>query len=329
MGKVKANSTSHFLRRIIVGISLLCSFLLVDSAFSAPPQTIEMLIEELQDADKEVRAKAASKIVPLGQKAKAAIPALVAAFRKDPYYTSFPNAFVAIGAPSVTPLMALLSDKDADVRRKSIAALGRIGEPARESIPHLRKALSDSDIFVRDNAVKALRNLGAIETALPDLIGALKFGDWTCSSIAQSIAATRLPKVKRKVALKAFGDLAKDGNARAQVWALYGLAALSEDPEPHVDALIRLLALRRGQFAETDRQELRQGLPASIVPKQGDQYHLVRKDAALALGLLGERGKKAVPALRTAADKDPHRLTRLQALMAIKSILKPNSDPKR
>jgi len=329
MGNVKTNSTSHFLRGIIVGISLLCSFLFVDSAFSAPPQTIERLIEELQHADKKVRAKAASKIVPLGHKAKAAIPALVVAFRKDPYYTSFRNAFVAIGAPSVTPLIALLSDKDTAVRRKSIAALGEIGEPARESIPHLRKAISDSDVFVRDNAVKALRKLGAIETGLPDLIGALKFGDWTCSSIAQSIVAARLTEMKRKVALKVFGDLLRDGNARAQVWALYGLAALSEDPEPHVDALIRLLVIKRGRFAETDRQELRKGLPASLDPKQGDQYYLVRKDAALALGLLGERGKKAVPALRTAAAKDPHRLTRLQALMAIKRILKPNSDPRR
>lgn len=58
---------------------------------------------------------------------------------------------------AVDPLIKALSDKDADVRRVALEALGKIGDS--RSVPHILKSLKSRDKEMRLSAIRALGNM--------------------------------------------------------------------------------------------------------------------------------------------------------------------------
>jgi HEAT repeat protein len=64
------------------------------------------------------------------------------------------------GAQKALPaLTKALSDTDAEVRRHSAWALGKLGSAAKDAVEALRKAAKDENKDVRFNAINALKQI--------------------------------------------------------------------------------------------------------------------------------------------------------------------------
>lgn len=73
------------------------------------------------------------------------------------------EAVIRLGAASVSPMMKMVQDRDADVRKFVIDAMGSIGAPA--FVPVLLHALNDPDVNVASAAAEQLGSLGDVGTA--------------------------------------------------------------------------------------------------------------------------------------------------------------------
>lgn len=92
---------------------------------------VPVLIEQLQDKDPEVAAKAAAMLGVLGVEPALAVPALTSSLLASETY----------------------------VRCSAVYALARFGDQARSAVPSLLRALDDSDRSVREAATNALRQI--------------------------------------------------------------------------------------------------------------------------------------------------------------------------
>ena len=109
----------------------------------------------------------------------------------------------AIEVPESVPVLVdhLANDESAKVRQYCALILGRIGDP--ESIPALTGALSDSDAGVRDRAVAALQTIGE-EEAEAAFIDAVATG----SREARITVLVELERAQSVNAVPAIVDLA-------------------------------------------------------------------------------------------------------------------------
>lgn len=73
------------------------------------------------------------------------------------------EAVIRLGSASVSPLMKMLQDQDADVRKFVIDAMGGIGDPV--FIPVLLQALNDPEVNVASAAAEQLGTLGDAEAS--------------------------------------------------------------------------------------------------------------------------------------------------------------------
>lgn len=171
---------------------LLCLFLLtlapVSSAQKPTAADVPALVMKLKDKDEKVRTEAAKYLESLGAEARAAIPALVEAFRDTSgnvrYYAVQALGSVAGDKGNVPTLVNELKDKDPRVRVAAAARLSPLNREAKAAIPALVETLRDPDAQVRYYAVTALSNLWYkakpgpdVEAAVPLLIGLLKGAD--------------------------------------------------------------------------------------------------------------------------------------------------------
>ena len=159
----------------------------------AGPEAVEPLIRALRDRDPKVRGGAARALETLGARAKAAVPALIAALTdpeppddpKPPRGPSFDDwqregeprpsgyyaALCAIGPPAVPVLLERLNAPDRQARVVALRALGFLGDDAKSSVPRLIALLRDPDL--RGEAASALGGIGARD-AIPALLARLK-----------------------------------------------------------------------------------------------------------------------------------------------------------
>lgn len=145
---------------------------------------VEPLVRALQDGDWQVREAAVEAIGLVGSPAvdavlkllrswdhrKYAIRALgkikdervldplVAQLRNDEFYEDATEALVELGGPAVPRLVEALSDKDENIRKQAVIALGRIRDSS--AIDPLVEKLNDKDWYTRLTAAAALEKIG-------------------------------------------------------------------------------------------------------------------------------------------------------------------------
>ena len=115
---------------------------------------VELLIKLLRDWD--VRKYA---IAALGKiRDERVLDPLMLQLRNDEFKDDALNALVELGQPALPRLVTALKDKDENVRKQSVLALGRIKHP--EAIDPLINMLADSDWFTRLTSAAALEAIG-------------------------------------------------------------------------------------------------------------------------------------------------------------------------
>ena len=152
----------------------------------------------LRDRDSKVRGGAALALEKMGQQAKLAVPALIAAladtvppddpklprekvsdeWRRDgePRPTGYYAAIKAIGAAAVPALLEQLHHSDRPSRILALRAIGFLEADAKAAIPRLTVLLNDPAL--RDAAADALGWIGQdARAAIPTLLECLKNSD--------------------------------------------------------------------------------------------------------------------------------------------------------
>lgn len=114
---------------------------------------VEPVVRLLRDWD--IRKAA---IVALGKiKDERVLEPLIGQLRNDEFNELATEALAEIGQPAVEKLVAALKDKDENVRKQAVIALGRIKDPAAGDA--LIEMLKDKDWFTRLTAAAALEQL--------------------------------------------------------------------------------------------------------------------------------------------------------------------------
>ncbi|MDF0667747.1 MAG: HEAT repeat domain-containing protein [Nitrospira sp.] len=115
---------------------------------------VEALLKLLRDWD--VRRSA---IAALGKiRDERVLDPLMLQLRNDEFKDDAVDALVALGEPAVVRLIGTLRDKDENVRKCAVLALGRI--KSSEAIDPLITMLGDKDWFTRLTAAAALESIG-------------------------------------------------------------------------------------------------------------------------------------------------------------------------
>ena len=268
----------------------------------APAEALPALLEKLRAEKPDVRMEAAAAIGRLGPQAKAAAPALLAAFPQE---------------------------KDPFARRAMIAALGAIGPEARDAAPALVAAVRDGygsvDDLVGFEAMAALLKIDPENIASGKYVLEMLHNK---SPDVRSRAATmvRLLGPGLKSLAPALAEAVKDKHPGVRMEALRSLVAVR--PEPGL-----VLPLLTAAVADSDkyvRLYAAQGLAGcgpeakgatklliEAVAKEKDPE--VRSQEIRALRYIGPAAIEAIPVL-TEALKDPNEQVRSQAEKAIKKI---------
>lgn len=126
----------------------------IDALGQIGSPAVEMLIKLLRDWD--VRKYA---IMSLGKiRDERVLDPLMAQLRNDEFKDDATNALVELGEPALERLIKALKDKDENVRKQAVLALGRIKHA--DAIDPLIEMLGDKDWFTRLTAAAALEAIG-------------------------------------------------------------------------------------------------------------------------------------------------------------------------
>jgi HEAT repeat protein len=207
---------------------------------------------------------------------------------------------------AVPPLIVLLRDQDRSVREAAIGALREIGAPAVEA---LGTCLTQADLSVQESASAVLTTI-ADERVLPQLITALRSGDW----IVRMHAAKALGRVRNADAVEPLIPLLQDKVKAVREEAAATLAAIGDPAIPslldalrHEDWLVRLHAVESLGKARSHR-----AVEPLLSVLFNDRDSAVREDAVRALGEIGD--PTAVDYLFTAMREPSLRTLAVEAL---------------
>jgi HEAT repeat protein len=266
------------------------------------------------DKDARVRWFTAGAIASLGPGAKEAVPALVGALRSNE---------VATGGP-VSHWIGGESKEDEPIRLAAAVALGAIGPGARDAVPELTRALSDTDARVRAEAAAAL---GAIGTGAAAAVAQL-------ARLSVEESDDRVADLACK-ALAGIGELAildltrivRGANSDARVRAVSALGGIGSRAFVAIPDLMRALIDRDEDIrtaAALALGKIGNGPEAAVVVpglidalKDSDRH--VRQQAAEGLGKIGPRTDRIIPAL-SGAMRDMDRDVRYAASSALERI---------
>lgn len=131
----------------------------------------------LQDQEISVRSACATSLGELGTLATGEIiPVVIHSFEKEKQISVRRALALALGkigdqaAPAEPLLRKALSDSDAALRQNATWSLGQLGKASEPAIPALMTVLNDAEAGVRAEAAQALGNLGPLaEEAIPSL----------------------------------------------------------------------------------------------------------------------------------------------------------------
>ena len=126
----------------------------IDALGQIGSPSVEKLIKLLRDWD--VRKYA---IIALGKiRDERVLDPLMQQLRNEEFKEYATSALVEVGQPAVPRLIEALKDKDDNVRKQAVVALGRIKLP--EAVDSLIAMLSDKDWYTRLTAAAALEAIG-------------------------------------------------------------------------------------------------------------------------------------------------------------------------
>jgi len=257
---------------------------------------IPALIKALRDKDTEVRQAAAHALERMGQRAAAAVPALVDALDNNPELSPFvANALGAIGtkaSAAIPSLAAKMREKNPRQQYLYAWTLAQIGP---KSLPPLTKALKDRDATLQKLAADALGRMGlGAEPALSDL--ALLVGHKNESLRVSALSAFASICSTGMGMFKKVGLCDKDRVDRLKPVIEKGL----EDGSPSV---LNAAARSVGALGIVDAAMI----PAltKILAEHPDKEG--RRNAAESIGWMGPEALSSVPALKNAlSDPDEH-----------------------
>jgi HEAT repeat protein len=115
---------------------------------------VEMLIKLLRDWD--VRKYAINALGKIRD--ERVLDPLMMQLKNDEFKDDATIALVELGEPALERLVKALKDKDENIRKQSVLALGRIKHP--DAIDPLIEMLADNDWFTRLTAAAALEAIG-------------------------------------------------------------------------------------------------------------------------------------------------------------------------
>jgi HEAT repeat protein len=207
---------------------------------------------------------------------------------------------------AVSPLVAILRDRDRSVREAVVGALTSIGAP---SVMALGACLTDPELSVQEAASAVLSSI-ADARVLDQLVQALCSPDW----IVRMHAAKALGRIKDSGSVHALTPLLQDKVKAVREEVSSALAAIGKSAMPallesltHPDWLVRLHAVEA--LGKTASREAVQPLLTTLF---NDTDSAVREDAVRALGHIGD--PQAVEFLITAMNEPALRTLAIEAL---------------
>jgi len=209
------------------------------------------------------------------------------------------GAIIRLGADAVDALRGSLAS--AAVRSDAMEILAELGPAARPALDQMVAGLADPDPVYQADSAMAIAAIGPEAAAAVPALEKL-LGDESAEPQARYTAAYALGRmgaeaVAAEPLLRKLADSGDDLMATVAVWA-----ALKIKPD---DATL----------FDTAVPKLRRALQ--------DEQQLVRLEAAVALGEIGERGGSALPLLEMLAEEDPVRMVREAAADAVRKIRPP------
>ncbi|HEX8556771.1 MAG TPA: HEAT repeat domain-containing protein [Pyrinomonadaceae bacterium] len=284
------------------------------------PRVTDLLIEQLESEDLEIRKSA---VVALGRIGDArATPALVEVLGEDPELViQAADALAKVGDPrAFDALLALVGDPAAAVRQAAVGALNSLGSP--EMPGRVLPLLEDADPNVRESAVKIAGYFGYAECA--DLL--LE----RCRDEDERVrraAVEHLPFLEDERATPALARALRHETPKVRA-AAAGAMALAEGPEVSArlmealadeDAWVRHFAAR-----SLGRRKAVESADALAVLARDDKSNHVRIAAVEALGHVGGEGAARVVApLVKSGEPDLVRA----AVAALGRIRRPDAQP--
>lgn len=215
---------------------------------------------------------------------------------------------------SVEPLILALKDSKYNVRRAAVASLGQLG--SARTIEPLVGSLKDPDQDVRKLAFEGLVRLG--EPATPALLACLHASE---ENVRQD-AIRALGAIKAPEAIEPLVAMLKLGQADAQL-AAQALEALNWMPMHPAERV--LFAFTRGRFDDPVNDGAAAVEP--LIAALADNKVVVRRSAARALGLIGDR-RAVEPLMGLTKDDHPdvrehvyHSLGQLGDVRALQALI--------
>jgi HEAT repeat protein len=274
------------------------------------------LVALLRDDQAQLRTCAAQALGQIGPEAGEAAEALGNALDparegNEEVLRDVARALYRLGPsarPALPALVGVLRHRDYVLRACAVAAVGTIGDGARDAVPELGKVLrEDLHATVRLSAATALGKLGeAARPAVPALCDALKDTD----RAVREAAADALLVVDRRApaAILALGELLANDDAELRLFAAHALGRLGREAKAACGAL------HDAGIKETDdraRQALDEALARVGFPPTAEDLDLLleamkgnnvryRLAAARVVAMLQPVPAKAVPGLRDA-----------------------------
>ncbi len=304
-------------------LCLACTLAAAASLRAADQETpISDLAKQLADKDEKLRIDAAEALAKKGTRVKAAIPALIEAYKKDDNVKVREYCIYALGKSGAETKVLLpvlqeaLKDKKGTVAGLAIDALGALKDQAKPAVPDLIDMLKS-----RDHAARAADALGSIGPAAgPEALAALGAA---MKKEATRAAACHALGMMGKAALPFLKEGLDEKKADARIDALLGLELLAEDGVADIaevlkdkDPEVRLNALGAlGRLGPKSKAAVK-AMMYTLQDKEDD----VREKTCETLGSVGPHAKGALPALGELADKDPKPEVRKAATLAVKRI---------
>jgi len=276
------------------------------------PEVIPLLEKQLPDLQGANRLAAADLLWCINR-SPAALDALIEDLgpdsRADKRQTLLQLREMIPPPPRALPgVRSLLKDPNADVRHLAIQVLGRLGKHARPAVTDLTAFLKDKDPSVRFSAATALWDIEKKKEGLDELARLLADENPDLRRAAATTLSLLGPEARD--AVPTLEKAVQDPNTVVRLEAANALWLIARNQEAQQllvsllqdgDSAVRstaavLLGLLSGDDAA--------GAVPALIRALWDENSLVRSNAAEALGRIGPKAQKAIPALLAILDAE-------------------------